>query len=182
MEIKKVLLSEVKPYAKNSRKHDQKQIDMIAQSIKDFGFNQPIVVDEKSEIVVGHGRFLAATKLKLKEIPCLVVTNLSETQKRAYRILDNKLQDDSQWEFENFLAELEELQVENFDLVAWGLENFINNDGELVNEEVDMENIHDEMVLKVIFTQDEYQHVIKKLRSVDVNLKRALLTLTEYNV
>ena len=80
-------LSAIKPYEKNSKKHDRKQISQIAESIKTFGFNQPIVVDKKCVIVVGHGRYEAAKLLGLKEVPTITV-NLTPAQTKAYRLTD----------------------------------------------------------------------------------------------
>ena len=85
-------LAELIPYEFNNRIHSVEQVERIARSIAEFGFNQPIVVDEQNTILVGHGRFLAAHKLGLKKVPCIKLTTLTDAQKRAYRILDNKLQ------------------------------------------------------------------------------------------
>lgn len=108
-------------YAFNNRVHSDEQIDLIANSIKEFGFNQPIVVDEDNIILVGHGRLRAAKKLNLKQVPVLKLSDLDEVKKRAYRILDNKIQTDSEWDLEGLNIELPWLENEGFDLEAWGL-------------------------------------------------------------
>lgn len=129
MKIEDMNIGDLRPYEFNNRKHDKKQVDRIAKSIKEFGFNQPIVIDENNEILVGHGRLLAAQVLKLETVPVLKREGLSEKEKRAYRILDNKLQNDSTWYFDNLNLELDWLEDSDFDLGEWGLDELrINND------------------------------------------------------
>lgn len=128
MLIEQVDINEVKPYALNNRNHDKFQIERIAKSIKEFGFNQPIVIDENNEIIVGHARLEAAKLLWLKRVPVYKKKGLSAKQKKAYRILDNKLQNDSTWNFENLQLELEALSADSFDLEAWGLDVFLQKD------------------------------------------------------
>jgi DNA modification methylase len=122
MKVQNISINNILPYEFNNRKHEQNQIDRIAKSISEFGFNQPIVVDEDNIILVGHGRLLAAQKLGLKDVPVLKLTNLNEEQKKAYRILDNKLQNDSTWDFNNLELELGFLEEQGFDLEGWGLD------------------------------------------------------------
>jgi ParB-like chromosome segregation protein Spo0J len=98
---------------------------MIANSIKEFGFNQPLVVDEDFIVLVGHGRLEAAQKLGLKKVPVYQIKGLSELQKKAYRILDNKLQNDSEWDIENLNLELNALQEMNFEFVEFGLDDLV---------------------------------------------------------
>lgn len=122
MEIVEMKIGEIEPYSFNNRNHDEQQVDRIANSIQQFGFNQPIVIDENNVILVGHGRLLAAQKLGLKTAPVLKKTGLTETQKKAYRILDNKLQNDSTWSFDNLELELGFLEDNGFELEPWGLD------------------------------------------------------------
>lgn len=145
MQITQAPTTSILPYPQNNRTHPDQQIERIATSIKEYGFNQPIVIDEKNEILVGHGRFLAAQKLKLASVPVLKKTNLNETQKRAYRILDNKLQNDSAWEFENLEAELNFLEENDFDLEAWGLDSLKGLFEEVIPHEFD-ESISDGVI------------------------------------
>ncbi len=139
------------PYAFNNRKHDETQINRIANSIKEFGFNQPIVIDEDKIVLVGHGRLLAAQKLGLEKVPTLQVKDLSETKKKAYRILDNKLQNDSEWDFGNVEIELNLLEEGGFDLGLWGLDDlktlFPEEDPE-VNEDDFNPALEDEPFIK----------------------------------
>jgi ParB family chromosome partitioning protein len=122
MEISHLETSVIKPYRRNHKKHDSQQIDRIAASIKEFGFNQPIVVDEKNSVLVGHGRLLAAKQLGLKSAPVVVLKGLSESQKSAYRILDNKLNHDAEWDLESLEAELKTLADDGYDIGQWGLD------------------------------------------------------------
>lgn len=123
MQVETVAIDTLVPYDLNNRKHSAEQVERIARSIKEFGFNQPIVIDEDSVILVGHGRLLAAEKLGLKEVPVLQLHNLSEKSKRAYRILDNKLQNDSEWDFGSLSVELDFLESQGVDLEGWGLDD-----------------------------------------------------------
>lgn len=128
MKVENFTLEKLIPYSSNNRVHNDLQISRIAESISEFGFNQPIVIDEDNIILVGHGRYEAAKKLKLKEVPVLKVLGLDETKKRAYRILDNKLQNDSTWNFENLESEIEFLKDQDFDIEAWGLDSLFEEE------------------------------------------------------
>lgn len=134
MQIESIDIAKLKPYLKNNRKHSEQQIQRIAKSIQEYGFNQPLVVDENHEIIIGHGRLLAALALGHKTVPVKIVKDLTEEQKRAYRILDNKLQNDSEWDFENVESELEYLKAHDVDLEAWGLSEMMTPDFEPINE------------------------------------------------
>ena len=125
MNVEEVPISSLIPYEFNNRTHSEEQVNRIANSIKQFGFNQPIVIDENNLIIVGHGRWLAANKLNLAKVPVVKKTGLTETLKKAYRILDNKLQNDSTWQFNNLELELGALEDAGFDLPEWGLDTII---------------------------------------------------------
>lgn len=104
------------PYARNSRTHSDSQVAQIAASIKEFGFTNPVLIDGDGGIIAGHGRVMAARKLKLAEVPCIRLGHLTETQKRAYIIADNKLAMNSGWDNEMLKLEFAELTDEGFDL------------------------------------------------------------------
>ncbi len=112
MEIK-----DIKPYEKNAKKHPKKQIEQVANSIKEFGFNQPIVIDKNGVIIVGHGRYEASKLLGLKEVPTITV-NLTEEQANAYRLADNKL-NESEWDMGLVIEELKGLSDEMLDLTGF---------------------------------------------------------------
>ena len=110
------------PYARNARTHSSAQITQIAASIKEFGFLAPIVIAEDNTILCGHGRFYAAQKLGLKKIPCVKESHLTEAQKRAYIIADNKLSINAGWDDELLAVELSDLQGEGVDLSITGFD------------------------------------------------------------
>ena len=110
-------------WARNPRTHSDAQIAQIAASIAEFGFNNPILVDTKDGIIAGHGRRLAAYKLGLKEVPVIVLNHLSETQKRAYILADNKLAENAGWDEELLALELAALQDEDFNLDLIGFDD-----------------------------------------------------------
>ena len=120
MEVIMRKVSELTPYAQNTKKHDQKQINNVANSIKRFGWQQPIVIDENGVVVIGHCRLLAAKKLKQDEVPCTVASGLTEEEVRELRIADNKT-NESLWDVEMLDVELPELDFVGFDFDFDGL-------------------------------------------------------------
>jgi len=111
------------PYARNPRIHSDAQVAQIAASIAEFGFNNPILVDSNAGIIAGHGRLLAARKLHLREVPVIVLDHLTETQKRAYIIADNRLAEAAGWDDDLLRLELETLQGEAFNLAVIGFDD-----------------------------------------------------------
>lgn len=104
------------PYARNSRTHSDEQVAQIAASIREFGFTNPVLVDKDNSIIAGHGRVMAARKLGIADVPCIRLEHLTETQKRAYIIADNKLALNSGWDDEMLKVEFAQLTDEGFDL------------------------------------------------------------------
>ena len=111
-------IASVKPYSRNAKKHDETQIANVAESIKQFGWQQPIVCDADDVIIIGHCRLLAAKKLGLKKVPVKTVDNLSEEQVKKLRALDNKL-NESEWDFDLLAEDIGELDFSGFD-IDWG--------------------------------------------------------------
>src|SRR3990172_4390554 len=111
------------PYARNPRTHSDEQVLQIAASIAEFGFTNPILVDSQAGIIAGHGRLLAARKLGLTEVPVIVLDHLTETQKRAYIIADNRLALSAGWDEELLATELAALEKEGFDLELTGFDD-----------------------------------------------------------
>jgi ParB-like chromosome segregation protein Spo0J len=111
------------PYARNSRTHSDDQVQQIMGSIKEFGFTNPVLVDGDGVIIAGHGRTMAAQRLGMKEVPCLRLSHLTEAQKRAYIIADNKLALNAGWDDEMLSVELRNLRDEDFDLSLTGFDD-----------------------------------------------------------
>ena len=111
-------IKELKPYKKNAKKHPKEQVEQIANSIKEFGFTQPVLIDRNNCVVAGHGRILGAKKVGLKEVPTLCLDDLTEEQIKAYRLADNKL-NESEWDKVLLDEELKELS-ETFDMGLFG--------------------------------------------------------------
>lgn len=112
--------SDLIPYARNSRTHNDDQVSQIAASIREFGFTNPVLIDGRNSIIAGHGRIMAANKLKLSEVPCVVLDYLTDAQKKAYVIADNKLAINAGWNDELLSLELKELEGLDFDLALTG--------------------------------------------------------------
>jgi hypothetical protein len=116
MDIKYLKTSDLIPYSKNAKKHPEDQVEHIANSIKTFGFQQPIVVDQDNVVVIGHGRLLAAKKLRLDTVPCVVLSELSEEEIKALRLADNKT-NESEWDLDfldDELAEIFDIDMSDF--------------------------------------------------------------------
>lgn len=113
MEIVLKKLDELKPYAKNPRINDD-AVEYVMNSIKEFGFKVPLVIDKNGVIVTGHTRYKASQKLGLKEVPCIVANDLTDKQLQAFRIADNKVSDYSIWDNKLLLDELEDINFEIF--------------------------------------------------------------------
>jgi len=111
------------PYANNSRTHSDAQIDQIAASINEWGFTNPVLVDEKNTIIAGHGRLLAARKLGIKEVPCIIAEGWTDAQKKAYVIADNKLALNAGWDDEMLALEIGELEGMDFELSLLGFDD-----------------------------------------------------------
>lgn len=120
MKLEHLQLDALIPFAKNSRTHSADQVAQIAASIKEFGFTNPVLIDADGGIIAGHGRVMAARKLKLKEVPCIRLGHLTDAQKRAYVIADNKLALNAGWDDEMLKLELGDLKELNFDLSLTG--------------------------------------------------------------
>jgi DNA modification methylase len=122
MQIKEVAVDKLIPYAKNSRTHSPEQVAQIAASIKEFGFRNPILVDGVG-IIAGHGRLMAAQKLNLDKVPTIDCSDMTESQKKAYIIADNKLAMNAGWDNEFLTLELKDLEDEGFDLSLTGFDD-----------------------------------------------------------
>ena len=152
MEIIYKKINELKPYENNSRTHDESQIKQICKSIKEYGWTNPVLIDEKGMIIAGHGRVEAGKKLDIKEVPCIVLSGLTEAQKKAYVIADNKMALNAGWDFNLLSLELENLKELDFDLELTGF-SADEIDGLLSTNEDIENNDYEEQDLKENNTQ-----------------------------
>jgi ParB-like chromosome segregation protein Spo0J len=153
MEIVMKSFSELIPYVNNTRTHTDEQINQVASSIKEFGFTNPVLIDEQGGIIAGHCRVLASKKLKLKEVPCIELSHLTEAQKKAYIIADNKLALNAGWNEELLKIEIESLKELNFDLDLLGFDSLELDD--LLGEETHIE-------MNDFFEESEPKEVVPK--------------------
>lgn len=168
MKIVNKNVDELIPYENNPRLNDE-AIGAVANSIKNFGFKVPIVIDSNNEIVTGHTRLKAAKKLGVKEVPCVVAEDLSPEQVKAFRLADNKVADMAYWDYDMLHKELEELETFNldFDMVDFGffdvtIDDYIDN----------MENLsltggeQDEFKISFVFPMNDKEQIENYIKAV----------------
>lgn len=122
MEIINKKVDELIPYVNNARTHSKEQVNQICASINEYGFTNPILIDEKGMIIAGHGRLMASKQLGLEQVPCIELKGLTEAQKKAYIIADNKMALNAGWDEELLKLELENLKELDFDLDLTGFD------------------------------------------------------------
>lgn len=149
-------IKDLHPYKNNAKKHPKEQVEQIANSIKEFGFTQPVLIDENNNVIAGHGRILGAKKAGLKSVPTVCLNDLTEEQIKAYRLVDNKL-NESDW---------------NLKLLDEELENIFDIDMSLFGFDVDMTDEEiDEALKEVSFKTKEKHEVIIKCKNKEETLK-----------
>lgn len=116
------------PYARNSREHSDAQVAQIAGSMREFGFTNPVLIDKEAGILAGHGRVLAALKLGLEQVPCIRLDHLTQAQRRALVIADNKLALNASWDFDMLKVEVEDLAEQKYDIALLGFNQAELND------------------------------------------------------
>ena len=142
-------IKELKPYKKNAKKHNKEQVEQIANSIKEFGFTQPVIIDKHNSVVAGHGRILGAKKAGLKQVPTVCLEDLTEEQIKAYRLVDNKL-NESEWDYSLLDEELENL-TEDIDMELFGFD---------LTEEIEQEETKKKVEFEI---KEKYEvHIICK--------------------
>lgn len=138
MEIVQKKMTDIFPYEKNPRKNDS-AVKYVMESIKEFGFKVPIVIDKDNVIVAGHTRYKAAKKLKMSEVPVIVADDLTEDQIKAFRLADNKVAEQAEWDFDLLTDELVELANIDFDMALYGFELETPEETEVVEDEFEAE-------------------------------------------
>lgn len=126
-------IKQLKPYKNNAKKHNKEQIVKIANSIKEFGFTQPVIIDKNNSVVAGHGRILGAKKAGLKEVPTVCLEELTEEQIKAYRLVDNKL-NESEWDKNLLKQSLDEILEMNMEVFGFETDALIEQDIEVEPE------------------------------------------------
>jgi site-specific DNA-methyltransferase (adenine-specific) len=154
MDIKNISVKDLIPYDKNTKKHDDVQINNVAESIKQYGFVQPIVIDKNNVVVIGHCRLLAAKKLKMADVPCVCVEDLTEEQVKALRIVDNK-SNESDW-----LNDILELELLDVDLSAFDFDFGLD-------KKKDKEEIEGEVPFTEVLGEENNYIVLKFDNTVD---------------
>ena len=123
MQVEQLKVGDLIPYVNNSRTHSDEQVMQVASSIKEFGFTNPILIDDDGGIIAGHGRLMAAKKLGLDEVPCIRLGHLSEAQRKAYVIADNQLALNSGWDLDTLKLEMDRLGELDFDIELLGFDD-----------------------------------------------------------
>ena len=159
MQIEQLRVGDLIPYVNNSRTHSDEQVMQVASSIKEFGFTNPILIDDDGGIIAGHGRLLAAKKLDIDEVPCIRLGYLSEAQRKAYVIADNKLALNSGWDNDLLKIELMQLDSIDFDLNLTGFDlSELANIFDPVTEEIELKEQTYSETFNIIIECDDEQN------------------------
>ena len=177
MNIENIAIKDIKPYERNAKKHDETQIKNVMESIKQFGFAQPLVVDKDNVLIIGHCRLIAAKRLKLKEVPVVRMDELTQEQVDKLRLLDNKL-NESEWDFDLLAEDVPTLDFSDFD-IDWDLPEDIEENTEIEKdislslEEKELSQYQYIHYLVTIKTGDEskYQEIIEHLKEMGAEVK-----------
>lgn len=158
-QIEYVQLNALTPYARNSRTHSPHQVKQIAASIREFGFTNPVLIDESNGIIAGHGRVMAAEHLQLETVPCIRLDDLTDAQKRAYVIADNKLALNASWDDELLAIELNDLHASDYDVSLIGFDadelNLVMNGWESDIEMPNDNGATDGATIKVVVAHED---------------------------
>lgn len=164
LQIQEIPIDELIPYANNARTHSDEQVAQIAASIKEFGWTNPILIDGQNGIIAGHGRLAAARKLKMDKVPVICIDSLSEPQRKALILADNKLALNASWDYELLKLEIEDLKEFNYDLELTGFDSSELNFNPVNYDALNDENLDAELdamasgVKKAIQIEFEPEH------------------------
>lgn len=162
-------IKDLKPYKKNAKKHPKEQVEQIANSIKEFGFTQPVLIDKNNCVVAGHGRILGAKKAGLKEVPTLCLDDLTEEQIKAYRLADNKL-NESEWD-KVLLDEEVSMLSDDIDMSLFGFEVGLSEETEKKNKKVEFE-IQEKYEVHIICKDEkQMEEVYNKVKGMGIDCK-----------
>ena len=151
MKIVNIKVTELKVYDNNPR-NNEPAIESVANSIKEFGFKVPIIIDKNNVIIAGHTRKLAAEQLGMEKVPCIIADDLTPEQIKAYRLVDNKTAELAEWDFDLLEKELEELIAFDFDMTQFGF------DEKLFEDVAPTQTYKNEELSEEEFSEENYQH------------------------
>lgn len=136
--LQEVAIDLLVPYERNAKKHPDEQIEKLQASIREFGFVSPCLIDKDYNIIAGHGRVMAAKQMGLERVPCVLIEGLTEEQRRAYILADNRLTELGGWDMDAVKIELEDLALDDFDITLTGFDfDFADEDTEVIDDEYD---------------------------------------------
>lgn len=164
MNIVEKRLDEIRPYENNPRRNDE-AVQYVAESIRQFGWKQPIVIDRDGVIIAGHTRYKAAHRLGLKTVPCLIAEDLTPEQVKAYRLADNKVSEISDWDFDALASELDSLEID-MSVFSFSITDEEEKDGyieEFFERGVEAKQKPDVFGLKITFTSREQMEECRTL-------------------
>ena len=170
MEIITKKVASLIPYVNNTRTHSDEQVQQIASSIKEFGFTNPVLLDEKNGVIAGHGRIMAAKLLKMDEVPTITLSELTEAQIKAYIITDNKLALNAGWDEDLLQLELQELDELNFDYSKLGFDFDFDIDDIEEDFTPDLPSGDREHIRNMTFTVSDEQHELIEQALKDAKL------------
>ena len=166
--VQEVSIDLLKPYRNNAKIHGEYQVQRIAESIKEFGFISPCLIDKDYNIIAGHGRVMSAKLLGMTEVPCLFIEGLTEAQRKAYILADNRLTELGEWDFDKIQLELEELADLDFDISLTGFEFDEEETTDVVEDDYTDENIEPKAKLGDIYQLGDHRLICGD--STDVNV------------
>jgi len=178
--IEQILTEDLIAYARNARTHSPEQVTQIANSIEAFGFNNPVLIDEHNQIVAGHGRVMAAKQLQQETVPCIRLLWLTEAQRRAYILADNKIAENSGWDQAMLESELEDLAAFDIDAALMGFEfpdEFQNAQPEPKPSAVDTTEVNDVFWINITGPLKNQHQALDRLRSVMTDLEPVTVAL-----
>ena len=179
--IKEYPIEKLKVWEKNPRKNDT-AADKLTGMIEEYGFVNPIIIDQHGTIRAGHTRLKAAQKLNKDTVPVLIYDFQNEAQAIGYAIADNKLSEIAEWDFERLDELMNELEEMDFDTSLTGFEEMQEQDFSESNKEIDIDSMDDEMKLTFKMTPEQYEFVVQRLNDFDEEQDKALLKALGYEI
>lgn len=165
LNIEIVDIDEIKESNYNSRIHSEAQVEKIANSIAEFGFVNPIIIDDENEIIAGHGRFMAAKHLNLNEVPTIKLTHLTDDKKRAFIIADNKIALSGEWDYDMLKEEFDIILKSEMDIDLLGFNRkFI--DSMFKEKDADVKVVHKLKTLKINFDAEDYDTTLDSMNDI----------------